>query len=137
MLTLTHGPRWITVSAKTLGFEDIVRAAVKEELSKSGGGASSTGGGLGIDAKTILQILKEVQKLAELRQAQQPAQPARALPSAPAAAAPAASTVDLYPRVIAGLKQIQATLGDLRVSELIALAESDPDTTRALLKAAM
>lgn len=133
MLTLTHGRRSITVSAKTLGFEDIVRAAVKEELSKSGGGASSTGGVLGIDAKTILQILKEVQKLAELRQAQQPAaQPARALPSAPAAAAP-----DLYPRVIAGLKQIQATLGDLRVSELIALAESDPDTTRALLKAAM
>lgn len=120
------------MSAKTLGFEDIVRAAVKEELSKSGGGASSTGGILGLDAKTILQILKEVQKLAELRQAQQPAQSARALPSAPAAAAP-----DLYPRVIAGLKQIQATLGDLRVSELIALAESDPDTTRALLKAAM
>lgn len=120
------------MSAKTLGFEDIVRAAVKEELSKSGGGASSTGGILGLDAKTILQILKEVQKLAELRQAQQPAQPARALPSAPAADAP-----DLYPRVIAGLKQIQATLGDLRVSELIALAESDPDTTRALLKAAM
>lgn len=133
MLTLMHGPRWITVSAKTLGFEDIVRAAVKEELSKSGGGASSTGGILGLDAKTILQILKEVQKLAELRQAQQPAaQPARALPSAPAADAP-----DLYPRVIAGLKQIQATLGDLRVSELIALAESDPDTTRALLRAAM
>lgn len=121
------------MSAKTLGFEDIVRAAVKEELSKSGGGASSTGGILGLDAKTILQILKEVHKLAELRQAQQPAaQPAQALPSAPAAAAP-----DLYPRVIAGLKQIQATLGDLRVSELIALAESDPDTTRALLKAAM
>ena len=120
------------MSAKTLGFEDIVRAAVKEELSKSGGGSSSTGGILGLDAKTILQILKEVQKLAELRQAQQPAaQPARALPSAPAAAP------DLYPRVIAGLKQIQATLGDLRVSELIALAESDPDTTRALLKAAM
>lgn len=132
MLTSIHGLRWITVSAKTLGFEDIVRAAVKEELSKSGGGASSTGGILGLDAKTILQILKEVQKLAELRQAQQPAQPARALPSAPAADAP-----DLYPRVIAGLKQIQATLGDLRVSELIALAESDPDTTRALLKAAM
>lgn|SRR5690554_2283107 len=133
MLTSIHGLRWITVSAKTLGFEDIVRAAVKEELSKSGGGASSTGGILGLDAKTILQILKEVQKLAELRQAQQPAaQPARALPSAPAAEAP-----DLYPRVIAGLKQIQATLGDLRVSELIALAESDPDTTRALLKAAM
>jgi len=126
------------VSAKTLGFEDIVRAAVKEELSKSGGGASSTGGILGLDAKTILQILKEVQKLAELRQAQQPAaQPARALPSTPAAAAPAAEAPDLYPRVIAGLKQIQATLGDLRVSELIALAESDPDTTRALLKAAM
>lgn len=120
------------MAAKTLGFEDIVRAAVKEELSKSGGGSSSTGGFLGLDGKTILQILKEVQKLAELRQAQQPAQPARALPSAPAAAAP-----DLYPRVIAGLKQIQATLGDLRVSELIALAESDPDTTRALLKAAM
>lgn len=126
-----HGPRWITVSAKTLGFEDIVRAAVKEELSKSGGGSSSTGGFLGLDGKTILQILKEVQKLAELRQAQQPAQPAQALPSTPAAAP------DLYPRVIAGLKQIQATLGDLRVSELIALAESDPDTTRALLKAAM
>ena len=119
------------MSAKTLGFEDIVRAAVKEELSKSGG-SSSTGGILGLDAKTILQILKEVQKLAELRQAQQPAQPARALPSAPAAEAP-----DLYPKVIAGLKQIQATLGDLRVSELIALAESDPDTTRALLRAAM
>lgn len=126
------------MAAKTLGFEDIVRAAVKEELSKSAGGSSSTGGFLGLDGKTILQILKEVQKLAELRQAQQPApQPARALPSAPAAAAPAAATVDLYPRVIAGLKQIQATLGDLRVSELIALAESDPDTTRALLKAAM
>jgi hypothetical protein len=121
------------VAATTLGFEDIVRAAVKEELSKSAGGASSTGGVFGLDAKTILQILKEVQKLAELRQAQQPAaQPARALPSTPAA-----DTVDLYPRVIAGLKQIQATLGDLRVSELIALAESDPDTTRALLKAAM
>ena len=119
------------MSAKTLGFEDIVRAAVKEELSKSGGGSSSTGGFLGLDGKTILQILKEVQKLAELRQAQQPAQPAQALPSTPAAAP------DLYPRVIAGLKQIQATLGDLRVSELIALAESDPDTTRALLKAAM
>jgi len=133
MLTPMHGRGSITVSAKTLGFEDIVRAAVKEELSKSGGGSSSTGGILGLDAKTILQILKEVQKLAELRQAQQPAaQPARALPSAPAAEAP-----DLYPRVIAGLKQIQATLGDLRVSELIALAESDPDTTRALLKAAM
>lgn len=128
-----HGPRSVKVAAKTLGFEDIVRAAVKEELSKSGGGSSSTGGFLGLDGKTILQILKEVQKLAELRQAQQPAaQPARALPSAPAADAP-----DLYPRVIAGLKQIQATLGDLRVSELIALAESDPDTTRALLKAAM
>ena len=124
------------MAAKTLGFEDIVRAAVKEELSKSGGGSSSTGGILGLDAKTILQILKEVQKLAVLRQAQQPAQPAQALPSAPAAAAPAAAP-DLYPRVIAGLKQIQATLGDLRVSELIALAESDPDTTRALLKAAM
>lgn len=124
------------MAATTLGFEDIVRAAVKEELSKSAGGASSTGGVLGLDAKSILQILKEVQKLAELRQAQQPAQPARALPSAPAAA-PAAATVDLYPRVIAGLKQIQATLGDLRVSELIALAESDPDTTRALLQAAM
>lgn len=134
MLTSTHGWRSITVSAKTLVFEDIVRAAVKEELSKSGGGSSSTGGILGLDAKTILQILKEVHKLAELRQAQQPAaQPARALPSAPAAAA----APDLYPRVIAGLKQIQATLGDLRVSELIALAESDPDTTRALLKAAM
>ena len=133
MLTSTHGRRWIKVAATSLGFEDIVRAAVKEELSKStGGGASSTGGVLGIDGKTILQILKEVQKLAELRQAQQPAQPARALPSAPAAAAP-----DLYPRVIAGLKQIQATLGDLRVSELVALAESDPDTTRALLQAAM
>lgn len=133
MLTSTHGWRSITVSAKTLVFEDIVRAAVKEELSKSGGGSSSTGGILGLDAKTILQILKEVHKLAELRQAQQPAaQPARALPSAPAAEAP-----DLYPKVIAGLKQIQATLGDLRVSELIALAESDPDTTRALLKAAM
>lgn len=133
MLTSTHGRRSITVSAKTLVFEDIVRAAVKEELSKSGGGSSSTGGILGLDAKTILQILKEVHKLAELRQAQQPAaQPARALPSAPAAEAP-----DLYPKVIAGLKQIQATLGDLRVSELIALAESDPDTTRALLKAAM
>ena len=131
-----HGRRRIKVAATTLGFEDIVRAAVKEELSKSAGGASSTGGVLGLDAKSILQILKEVQKLAELRQAQQPAQPARALPSAPAAA-PAAATVDLYPRVIAGLKQIQATLGDLRVSELIALAESDPDTTRALLKAAM
>ena len=128
-----HGPRSVKVAAKTLGFEDIVRAAVKEELSKSGGGSSSTGGFLGLDGKTILQILKEVQKLAELRQAQQPAaQPAQALPSTPAAA-----TVDLYPRVIAGLKQIQATLGDLRVSELIALAESDPDTTRALLKAAM
>ncbi len=124
------------MAAKTLGFEDIVRAAVKEELSKSGGGSSSTGGVLGLDAKTILQILKEVQKLAELRRAQQPAQPAQALPSAPAAAAPAAAP-DLYPRVIAGLKQIQATLGDLRVSELIALAESDPDTTRALLRAAM
>ena len=132
MLTSTHGRRLIKVAAATLGFEDIVRAAVKEELSKSGGGSSSTGGVLGLDAKTILQILKEVQKLAELRQAQQPApQPAQALPSAPAAAP------DLYPRVIAGLKQIQATLGDLRVSELIALAESDPDTTRALLKAAM
>lgn len=127
-----HGPRSVKVAAKTLGFEDIVRAAVKEELSKSGGGSSSTGGFLGLDGKTILQILKEVQKLAELRQAQQPApQPAQALPSTPAAAP------DLYPRVIAGLKQIQATLGDLRVSELIALAESDPDTTRALLKAAM
>ena len=125
------------MAAKTLGFEDIVRAAVKEELSKSGGGSSSTGGILGLDAKTILQILKEVQKLAVLRQAQQPAQPAQALPSAPAAAAPAAEAPDLYPRVIAGLKQIQATLGDLRVSELIALAESDPDTTRALLRAAM
>lgn len=121
------------MAATTLGFEDIVRAAVKEELSKSAGGSSSTGGVLGLDAKTILQILKEVQKLAELRQARQPApQPAQALPSAPAAAAP-----DLYPRVIAGLKQIQATLGDLRVSELIALAESDPDTTRALLQAVM
>lgn len=125
------------MAATTLGFEDIVRAAVKEELSKSTGGASSTGGVLGLDAKSILQILKEVQKLAELRQANQPAQPARALPPAPAAAAPAAATVDLYPRVIAGLKQIQATLGDLHVSELIALAESDPDTTRALLQAAM
>lgn len=132
-----HGWRRLKVAATTLGFEDIVRAAVKEELSKSAGDASSTGGVLGLDAKSILQILKEVQKLAELRQAQQPAQPARALPSAPAAAAPAAATVDLYPRVIAGLKQIQATLGDLRVSELIALAESDPDTTRALLQAAM
>ena len=136
MLTSTHGWRRLNVAAKTLGFEDIVRAAVKEELSKSGGGSSSTGGVLGLDAKTILQILKEVQKLAELRRAQQPAQPAQALPSAPAAAAPAAAP-DLYPRVIAGLKQIQATLGDLRVSELIALAESDPDTTRALLRAAM
>lgn len=125
------------MAATTLGFEDIVRAAVKEELSKSAGGTSSTGGVLGLDAKTILQILKEVQKLAELRQANQLAQPARALPPAPAAAAPAAATGDLYPRVIAGLKQIQATLGDLRVSELVALAESDPDTTRALLQAVM
>lgn len=117
----------------TLGFEDIVKAAVKEELSKSSsGGSSSSGGVLGLDAKTILQIIKEVQKLAELRAAQQPAPPAQALPAPPAAA-----PVDLYPRVIAGLKQIQATLGDLRVSELIALAESDPDTTRALLQAAM
>lgn len=122
------------MAAATLGFEDIVKAAVKEELGKAGGvgGSSSSGGVLGLDAKTILQILKEVQKLAELRAAQQPAQPAQALPAPPAAA-----PVDLYPRVIGGLKQIQATLGDLRVSELIALAESDPDTTRALLQAAM